>query len=403
MPHNPTQPSEPSPVEPASGPSTATAISTGSNRTYFPALDGIRAIAVMIVVVAHGSVRLWPQDVRLRSGWVGVQIFFVLSGFLITYLLLAEKQRTSRISLKDFYIRRGLRIWPLYYGMLALYAFVLPRLDSTSFSGVFIGIDSPDFEGYRSALWPHVVFLQNYLVDVADVRLGLGVYWSLAVEEHFYLVWPLLVVLFSRKALPWLLGLTVVGSAASSILYDLRVLPFQPGYGELTHNNLFAIAAGCLVGYAWAFHAETITALGNRAVRSASAVAWIIIGLVVVNGSAMVDLTLIPGPNTVAKLLVVASSAILIVGIISRPTDHKFRLLSLPHTVHIGRISYGIYLTHALVLGAFARSASLWNDSVLGAVAGMVIFAWLAVVVADFIYRRFEAPILLVKKRFQRF
>lgn len=358
----------------------------------------------MIVVVAHGSIRLWPKGAWLRSGWVGVQIFFVLSGFLITYLMLAEKQRTQKISLKDFYIRRALRIWPLYYFMLGMYAFVLPRLDQASFSGVFVGREAEEWGAYRDNLWPHAVFLQNYLVEVSDVRIGLGVYWSLAVEEHFYLVWPLVVTVVGTRLLPWLLGLAILASAGSSWLTDLNIVPRTPGYGELTHNNVFPIAIGCLVGYVWAFHADWVRGINSRLLAAGAIGSWLVVVMVLVDDFSRVETELVPGPFTVSKILIAAASGVLILRVIARPPDDRYVVLSHPFAVHIGKVSFGIYLTHVLVLGMFARSARSWGTgSTVGAIAAMVIFAWLSVVVADLVYRRIESPILTLKHRFQRF
>lgn len=95
-------------------------------------------------------------------------------------------------------MRRTLRILPLYYSVLLLHVVVLPRIDQTIFSSVYVvPADRPEFEAYRSSLWAYFVFLQNYIVDVQDLRLGLGIFWSLAVEERFYLFWPVALVLLA--------------------------------------------------------------------------------------------------------------------------------------------------------------------------------------------------------------
>lgn len=383
--------------------STTPSADSGTRRTYFPALDGVRAVAVMVVVVAHGSVRLWPVEMRLRSGWVGVQMFFVLSGFLITYLLLAEKESTGRISLRDFYIRRGLRIWPLYYAVLAVYAFVLPRLSSSSFSGVFVGMADEAWPEYQSSLWPHVIFLQNYLVDVADVRIGLGVFWSLAVEEHFYLVWPLVVVLLHRRLLPMTLAGVVAAGVWFSAGYDSGFLAREPGWGEWTHTNMQAIAIGCAIGYAWAHHNDLFARIPERAAVIARGLAWTAIALVVVDGFAPVRGKLwLPSGYVLLQLTVIVSTAIVIIGVLAS-RDRPSRFLGQAAVVHLGRTSYGIYLTHILVLGVFAQAAGQWREHPIARWVAMLVFCWLTTVVADFLYRRFERPILQIKDRFQRF
>jgi len=149
------------------------------SRAHVPALDGIRGLAILVVLVHNLSIftahetladRLWT--VVVESGWVGVQLFFVLSGFLITGILLDEPSATPRDArwVRTFYIRRILRIGPLYYAGLLLYFLVLPR-------------------PFGEAIW-YWLYLSNWSVLFYGILPGLGHVWSLAVEEQFYLVWP---------------------------------------------------------------------------------------------------------------------------------------------------------------------------------------------------------------------
>jgi peptidoglycan/LPS O-acetylase OafA/YrhL len=113
------------------------------HRRRFLALDGLRGVAVLLVVLAHGTQvhgsqeRLLPETLKFNGGWIGVVVFFVLSGFLITHLLLEERTRTGGISLSKFYLRRALRIWPLYFAVLGVYVFVLPLFDSGNFGSIY--------------------------------------------------------------------------------------------------------------------------------------------------------------------------------------------------------------------------------------------------------------------------
>ena len=155
---------------------------------YYPALDGMRAIAVLMVMVTH----FLPK--RLPFGWMGVQIFFVLSGFLITGILFDT--RATRHRWRNFYVRRTLRIFPLYYGLIFLVLLVIVWTRS-KVPGVF-------------SLW--LFYGQNFfwLVDrgmhpdavlTSDGHLIaiIGHLWSLAVEEQFYLVWPIVVFLVAER------------------------------------------------------------------------------------------------------------------------------------------------------------------------------------------------------------
>lgn len=142
-----------------------------------PSLDGLRAVSIALVLWSHFSIQ-WPWGTRLAHQWtgdlgpLGVRIFFVISGFLITSLLLAEQRRTGRISLQMFYFRRTMRIFPAFYAYLAAMA------AATALK--LVDIPLPDF-GYALA------YVMNF---VAEPNWNLGHLWSLAVEEQFYLLWP---------------------------------------------------------------------------------------------------------------------------------------------------------------------------------------------------------------------
>jgi peptidoglycan/LPS O-acetylase OafA/YrhL len=156
-----------------------------------PQLDAVRGLAVLLVLL-HNTDRYpalhlhWMSD----NGWMGVDLFFVLSGFLITGILVDTKQ--SEGYFKNFYARRCLRIWPLYYSLLLFMFVIVPILRPSEAHTVFAARSSP--------WWAFPIFLQNFLLPIPTMATGaLGVTWSLAVEEQFYLVWPL-AVWFSSEA-----------------------------------------------------------------------------------------------------------------------------------------------------------------------------------------------------------
>ena len=174
-----------------------------------PALDGIRGIAVLLVLLHHLSNYL-PHQSRafsaaaavLRTGWVGVDLFFVLSGFLITGILLDTKYAPNYF--QSFYARRVLRIFPLYYTVLSavLLAALLP------YAGRWLRPILP----LPHDRWFYFVYLNNWwplLKDTWHANI-IGHFWSLAVEEQFYLLWPLCVWLLPRKKLPWVAGFGIV-------------------------------------------------------------------------------------------------------------------------------------------------------------------------------------------------
>jgi peptidoglycan/LPS O-acetylase OafA/YrhL len=152
-----------------------------TNRTYIPGLDGMRAIAFAVVFVGHSGLKKIP-------GGFGVTIFFFLSGYLITTLLRIESDRTGTISISQFYLRRTVRIFPPMYVTLAVWALLAA-------AGVFVGTV------YWQSILVAFFYLTNYINFIAPhgISGGLGILWSLAVEEHFYLLFPWLFLLFLRR------------------------------------------------------------------------------------------------------------------------------------------------------------------------------------------------------------
>lgn len=172
-------------------------VSKNTSRVYFPNLDGLRFAAFFAVFLAHSfysensdilSLNI-HQNVKALSGngIFGVNFFFVLSGFLITYLLLHEEHKFGRVHKRAFYIRRILRIWPLYY-LVVFIGFVLFPIGK-------ILLGEPTVE--TANIWYYLFFINNY--DDPPSTAVLGVLWSIAVEEQFYLFWPLLIGYLFKK------------------------------------------------------------------------------------------------------------------------------------------------------------------------------------------------------------
>ncbi|MBL4636331.1 MAG: acyltransferase, partial [Kofleriaceae bacterium] len=202
---------------------------------YLPALDGVRAVAILLVM-AHNfnllentkSVTGKANELLFNLGWVGVQLFFVLSGFLITNILLSTKGSSNYFA--SFFGRRALRIFPLYYLALAGGLIVYPLLSGTS------------IEGAENQVW-----LWSYLSNwAAPMGQEVGLYphmWSLAVEEQFYLLWPFLVYFLSRRGLMRVcLALTAIALVSR---IGIRVMDMSPEAAyQFTICRIDAIALG---------------------------------------------------------------------------------------------------------------------------------------------------------------
>jgi peptidoglycan/LPS O-acetylase OafA/YrhL len=191
-------------------------------RKHIPQLDGMRGLAILLVLFAHSAIAFtrvpafrWIEN----YGNLGVQLFFVLSGFLITRILLDTKDTPHFF--RNFFVRRALRIYPLYYVLLG---FVV-------FSGLV------HQHGVR--WWPYILYLSNIIYGAGTEPSPLGPVWSLAVEEQFYLVWPFVVSVVSRRGLERLCVAMIVGAVG------LRLTGVMQFHNTLV--QLDALAAGALV------------------------------------------------------------------------------------------------------------------------------------------------------------
>jgi peptidoglycan/LPS O-acetylase OafA/YrhL len=201
-----------------------------SPHVWFAGLNGLRFLAAITVVLAHmhsnpGSVDLpqWPDFPILFKSHAGVSFFFVLSGFLITYLLLEERIQTGRISVRNFYLRRVFRIWPLYtviivFGLI-FYWVIVPRTD----------VELEIKYNLELAILLYTVLLANLMSSLYHVGGILSVTWSIAVEEQFYLVWAPMVKKFFLRRLPTIIASVIIVSATVNILNGLDMFGLTEG------------------------------------------------------------------------------------------------------------------------------------------------------------------------------
>ena len=289
---------------------------------YIGALDGFRAIAVSLVLLTH----LWqyPRGYEFfnrfaQLGWAGVDLFFVLSGFLITRILLESKNRPFYF--RNFYARRSLRIFPAYYVLLALVLLAVPSISH-----------SPGLESVRLDGWMYVLYLSNFAIAAGGFQLFLlDITWSLAVEEQFYLLWPA-IVKFSHHLGPvcrWLvIGLPVV----RSILWMYGVDWIWIHMMMPLRADSFAVGALVAMGLRIPFLTLALIpviltlAWGGNYDRSSMLVGTIGYSLNAFAGAAILSLALSEGRFA--------------------------RLLSTKPFRHVGKVSYGIYLFHPICLAA---------------------------------------------------
>ncbi|HWH98226.1 MAG TPA: acyltransferase family protein [Pseudolysinimonas sp.] len=357
------------------------------DRFRVPGLDGIRALAVTTVIVFH----LFPGT--LIGGYLGVDVFFVVSGFLITTLLLRERVATGRISLPGFWTRRARRLLPAL-GILLL---------ACSAAALFVGGDVLVKLGSQvlgamtfSSNWVFVAQGASYFDEtVPELFRNL---WSLAVEEQFYVVWPLLVVLVLTR-IPRRAKLAAIGAVAvaSAVWMGITYSPIDPTrvyYGTDTHA--FGLAVGAflavlVLGRGVAPLGETLEGMTSRVARwtlglgGTIAIAALIALAVLMSGE--FDLTYRGGLALVAVLSAVAIAALLV------PGSLLARALDLAPIRWVGVRSYGLYLWHWPVFVLVGATLPAWPREGLPAAALGGIALAFTVVAATLSYRFIEQPI----------
>jgi peptidoglycan/LPS O-acetylase OafA/YrhL len=368
--------------------------------THNPSLDGLRAIAVLLVVLSHGSAKLLaPKTGTTGTGGIGVGIFFVLSGYLITSLLLRERANRGQISLRDFYVRRALRIWPLYYAVLLFQVVVLVHINARQWGSLWVSTQLPMYAAYRHVWWSYLVFAQNYVSDIKHVTLGLGVYWSLAIEEQYYLVWPLILIALAKVRWRWAVPAFLVGATALSFV--LRALTAQGhlwatggGIEWTTHTNIFGLAVGSLL--AWSrFDRPQHAAQARGGGGFGAVLAWIVVAVLVLSALPAQPAgwaIKLPHPGYYQPLVLSVAVAAIIDYIAGGGSG--WSPLRWWPMVYVGRVSYGIYLLHPLVLGVVMHVLGRkgWVE--------MGVFVLASVGVAATSYELFEKRILRLKRRF---
>ncbi len=315
-------------------------------RLYFPGLNGLRFIAATLVIISHierfKKEELLPNldDVTLfgTAGEYGVTLFFVLSGFLITYLLLQEDKTTGSIHIGQFYIRRILRIWPLYYLIVALAFFVLPHFMQTG------GAENAQTHSFWSKFVLFLFFMPNLALKVLPPVPFASQAWSVGTEEQFYLVWPFLLKRF-KKVLPYLLVLIPIGIIGIRKCLVVICAHLQPGslnyalsiLGDFLDTfNIECMAIGGLAAWILFSGKEKILAFLFHPLAQ-----------IVLLAALAVSLPTGVFGHVKSRYMV---NSLLFAWLILNVAANKSSILKLenPFFRFMGRISYGLYMYHAI-------------------------------------------------------
>jgi peptidoglycan/LPS O-acetylase OafA/YrhL len=343
---------------------------------YYPQLDGLRALAFLLVFSNHlkpfplAGESHSPVWVFLQSlmgwGWLGVQIFFTLSGFLITALLLQERSGSAKIDLPAFFIRRALRIWPLYYFMILINFLILPLV----FSHGSLGFGGPVWSAMcQTYLLPFLGFVGNFWMPEhhgVKLPLSLVILWSVCVEEQFYLIGGFTLARFKTfRALGQLLVLIVI--LAAFIRAGLYFLSRDNGaFYFHTLAQMDTLAVGAIIAL--------LRHLGKLPEALMSRYGAILFCLPVIYYAFLALAVPNVGVNHPSQILVFTGNAFfsgcfLLSLLYWRPASRWF---SLPWLANLGRSTYAMYLTHLFAVVA-AESLLANRLAGLGALGG-----WLA-------------------------
>jgi peptidoglycan/LPS O-acetylase OafA/YrhL len=341
-------------------------------RPYFPSLDGLRCVAILPIVWHHSTP--YQLDGVLGRGPLGVDLFFAVSGFLITSLLLHERRSTQTVSLGKFWLRRSLRIFPLYYFVLG--AFALHAL--------FVRAPGPARDYFLHSLPLYATYTSNWFLHGAvDHPIVFAFAWSLAAEEQFYLLWP--------PILRWLRG--ALGPAL--LMGALVILDQGAERGWLAPMLEEGLALRMLRSFATPIGLGALLALAadspvtSPLVRGVLAQRWsslLALGLVVAAASFAWPLL----PTHVAMTALVGACAL-------RRDHHLAPLFENRVVRHVGAVSYGIYLFNVPVVSA-CRSMLGPNA---GATSLFLVSTLLSITVATASYRWLERPFLALRDRFR--
>lgn len=362
---------------------------------YLPSLNGVRAIGAFIVLISHieqikSEFGLYTFYWSPIPGRIGVVLFFVLSGFLISYLLISEREHFKTVHIRHFYIRRILRIWPLYYLIVLLSLFVFNRIDFLE-----IPVKSDDvYRNFSEKIFLYVCMLPNMVMIPYAAQA-----WSVGIEEQFYLIYPLLLKFIKRTFL--LLTLLVLVIFSPEVLSGLMAL-------ESIHSNTrlliilnllnnFSISFSCIAigcAGAWLLKSRYTTILNLIYRKEAQIVSALVLAV----------LFFFTNENEVIGDVRVYATlfCVLIINMALNPQS----VFNLENRVmnFLGRISYGMYMYHpVMIVIALQMQRQLLGGDFQHWPANLLLYVssiLFTILVSALSYNYIEKPFLQIKNRF---
>ncbi|WP_296144885.1 acyltransferase [uncultured Flavobacterium sp.] len=359
------------------------------SRKKFHTFDFFRFFAFFKVFLLHLPIVAFPFFNFVKAGGeIGVYFFFVLSGFLITYIILYEKKETGTLNFRNFISRRILRIWPLFYAMI-LFAFLTPKILSL--------LNFPNStEGYAPNWLVSIFFLENYKMIFSGNfpnTSPLRVMWSLCVEEHFYLIWGTALYFTKLKNVKFLIIGAIIIASISRIIFYQNDLAFLDVFTNLDYFAFGAIPALLLVQKENAIiNFINAISLSYKFVFLFLALAYVIIS---------------PNFNFPFKILIepilfgILFSSLLFIIL---PENSKIKISDRNIFSRLGIYTYGLYLTHTIVINLFVRifeKLKLPIDEIWNAILFGILTLAFTIIASIISYKWIEKPFLRLKKYFK--
>ncbi len=354
-----------------------------------PNLNGVRFIAALGVILHHieqykaifGLPSYWGSSFFRQLGPLGVVLFFVLSGFLITHLLLQERDQTNGIHIQKFYLRRVFRIWPLYYLIVLLGMFVLPQVSILNIPDLTAAVPT----NFGTKLSFFMVILPNVAIALGDVPY-LAQTWSIGIEEQFYIIWPWFVK-YTKNQFLWLGIALLIGFFAIRFVGVTVVpesWPFLKAF--LTSLRMTCLIIGGLTAYCARFyiHHKVFKVIFSTYFQL---VLWLVLVLMIATSFYVYGLN---------QEIYSVFFALVIVNLALNPNT----IINLNHAVlnYLGKISYGLYMYHVIAVVLSLRLAmAFFNNSALVITVGTIIGT---VAIASLSYYGFEKPFLRLKDKY---
>ncbi len=366
-----------------------------NNKIYFPNLNGIRFIAAFLVIIHHveqikdllGMKSKWSNPVINLIGPLGVILFFVLSGFLITYLLLVEEKEMKVISIRSFYIRRVLRIWPLYYLIIGLSFLIIPQF-------TFLNLGSWTEEIYDNLflkLLLFIFFLPNLALVLFTPVAFASQTWSVGVEEQFYLIWPVLISkIKNKKRLLYAIvfGYLVLKLVGFKIIQEFLFWNNYMDYVK-TFFDIFSIDCMSIGGLFAIYLFEKDKKIKLFFSKYTQIIVYALLVVLLLNGVRI-------------PYIHFEFYAVLFGIIILNLAANEFTVLKLENKLfhYLGKISYGLYMYHPLAIVIILKILAVFEIANIGIQYASVIL--LTILIAGVSYKYFESFFIQKKIRFSR-